>query len=182
MRLTLTVLTQAATSLVSKRAQGAGDAGVVDQNVDSSEPLHGSGSQPLDLGLAGHVGRDGDSQSADFGHRGHGLLKFRLVAGRDHHACAFPCKRDRNDPANTTSRAGNHRNFVLQFHKTAPDFSRSETVKPALGSLSHYRQGYTNSPWADSGGQTITLRPRCHCTNRACLAVGRPVASILNLP
>ena len=99
--------------------RGAGDPGVVDEDVDAAHGVHRGLEQQIDLGGIGDIGQGRADRSTP-----HVLDQSRLnVAGEDRSAVGR--QRLRDDTPNPRSAGGDHRAPALtqNFHGPLPLFS-----------------------------------------------------------
>jgi hypothetical protein len=99
--------------------EGLGDAGVVDEDVDSAEMFDDLGDGPLDLRFIGNVGRKAEMA---FAQGAGGIACGRFIQVENHDAGAVLGERRSGGAANATDGcgAGNDRDFALQKHGGIP--------------------------------------------------------------
>ena len=97
-----------------KKAQAAGDPGVIDQNVNLAEGVHGFGDHGLDIGQPAHIGLDEQAATVVGADLGGGLLAAGLVNLGPHHMGALPGVAQRDRLPHPGPDPGDKRDFVLE--------------------------------------------------------------------
>ena len=91
----------------------AGDAGVVDHDVQPAESVDGGGDQGVDVGRGSHIAADrhGDVIAAELRRRGLGCLEIHVT---EHYPCPFGNEPLRYGETQTLGTAGNNCGLTLQ--------------------------------------------------------------------
>src|SRR6266542_4094539 len=106
-------------SSVSTTLPGDAITGVVDEDVEAPEPLHGRRDHALDVGGAGDIGHDRNRLRAlACALRGDGLRVGRVLVG-DHEPRAFAGEQQSGRPADAGAAARDDADLVLKAHRSA---------------------------------------------------------------